>query len=204
MKSFLLIKAGKKELTEFLQSNFPIKDKIIFYLKPSKIEYSIEDIRFIKKDVFYQQSSIIIYILENFDQSSLEAQNALLKLLEEPPEKVFFILTAESQYHLLPTIISRTKIIFYSNEIKREKKDFIQNISQWPSFSSKEEALEYLKNLLLFLKNNISKKTDNNNSVNILQETIKISHLIKNNNLNYQLAIDHLLILIKKHNILSL
>ncbi len=203
MKSFLLVKAGKKELTNFLQSNFPIKDKIIFYLKPSKNEYSIEDIRLIKKDVFYQQSSIIVYILENFDQSSLEAQNALLKLLEEPPEKVFFILTAENQYHLLPTIISRTKIIFYSNEIKKEKKDFIQNISQWPSFSSKEEALEYLNNLLLFLKNNISKKTDNN-LVNILQEIVKISHLIKNNNLNYQLAIDHLLIFIKKNNILSL
>jgi len=38
-----------------------------------------------------------------------EAQNALLKLLEEPPQQTIFLLTADSLEKLLPTIRSRTQ-----------------------------------------------------------------------------------------------
>ncbi len=45
------------------------------------------------------------------DLMNIQAQNALLKLLEEPPEKTFFILTASKTSKLLPTIISRCRTI---------------------------------------------------------------------------------------------
>src|SRR5690606_38135069 len=42
----------------------------------------------------------------------LDAQgNALLKLIEEPPEKTLFLLVAESQDRILNTIISRTQLV---------------------------------------------------------------------------------------------
>ncbi|MGB9707411.1 MAG: hypothetical protein ACPL1D_01525 [Microgenomates group bacterium] len=205
MKAFLLIKPNKKELNEFLQRQFPFKDKFIINLKPQKTIFSIEDIRLIKKEVFYQHTLFIIYILENFDKSSLEAQNAFLKLLEEPPEKVYFILTSESQYHLLPTIVSRTKIINFSRYRKEsdtfDKIEFIKEINQWVNFSSKEEALDFLDKLIFFLKKKIKDYPNNLNLIYLLKEAIKINHLIKNNNLNFQLAIDHLLIFIKKNSI---
>ncbi len=50
----------------------------------------------------------IIFIPEAHTLTS-EAQNALLKLLEEPPLNTFFILTASSEQALLPTIRSRTQ-----------------------------------------------------------------------------------------------
>ncbi len=48
-----------------------------------------------------------IYILNNFDYSTDEAQNKLLKVLEEPPENVYFLLSAKSEDRVLPTIRSR-------------------------------------------------------------------------------------------------
>lgn len=40
-----------------------------------------------------------------------QAQNALLKILEEPPEHTVFILTAENRSMLLPTILSRVQTL---------------------------------------------------------------------------------------------
>lgn len=46
-----------------------------------------------------------------FDEANQNAQNALLKTLEEPPENVKMILTASMENALLPTILSRCEII---------------------------------------------------------------------------------------------
>lgn len=48
-----------------------------------------------------------IFIIKNFDQSTEEAQNKLLKVLEEPPANVYFLLSAKSEERVLPTIKSR-------------------------------------------------------------------------------------------------
>ncbi|MHB1864663.1 MAG: hypothetical protein ACYCPS_00650 [Candidatus Saccharimonadales bacterium] len=48
-----------------------------------------------------------VVIIERADRLTLEAQNALLKNLEEPPSGTVFILTYESVSSLLPTITSR-------------------------------------------------------------------------------------------------
>jgi len=50
-----------------------------------------------------------IFIIDNADKMSTGAQNAFLKLLEEPNDQVAFILTTHSQSLLLPTIVSRVE-----------------------------------------------------------------------------------------------
>lgn len=50
-------------------------------------------------------------LISNADLMNTQAQNALLKLLEEPPEKTFFILIANKISLLLPTITSRCRKI---------------------------------------------------------------------------------------------
>lgn len=52
-----------------------------------------------------------IYILKNAQNMTVQAQNALLKLIEEPPAHTMFILTAPSRHALLPTIVSRVAVI---------------------------------------------------------------------------------------------
>ena len=46
-----------------------------------------------------------------FEEANHFAANALLKTLEEPPERVILVLTAESAESLLPTIVSRCEMI---------------------------------------------------------------------------------------------
>ena len=57
--------------------------------------------------------SAIIYEAEKLTH---QAQNALLKTLEEPPKNTLIILTAPQETFLLPTIVSRCKVIKLKSE----------------------------------------------------------------------------------------
>lgn len=48
-----------------------------------------------------------VYILRNIHEMSEQAQNTLLKIIEEPPAHVIFILTCQNRSRILPTILSR-------------------------------------------------------------------------------------------------
>ncbi|MCL2566286.1 MAG: AAA family ATPase [Defluviitaleaceae bacterium] len=52
-----------------------------------------------------------IFILDNADKMTPQAQNALLKTLEEPPSYAVFLLVSENFHNFLPTIISRCVIL---------------------------------------------------------------------------------------------
>lgn len=52
-----------------------------------------------------------IYVLLNLDEATEEAQNKLLKTIEEPPKSVFFVLCAKTERKLLQTVLSRSKKI---------------------------------------------------------------------------------------------
>lgn len=54
--------------------------------------------------------------IEEANLMTIPAQNALLKMLEEPPEFTSFYLTCASSSTLLPTISSRTKLINLKNK----------------------------------------------------------------------------------------
>jgi hypothetical protein len=63
---------------------------------------------------------------------TVEAQNALLKLLEEPPERTHFFLLASQVKSLLPTLLSRVHILGGVLDVESDKaKKFISgNISE--------------------------------------------------------------------------
>lgn len=50
-----------------------------------------------------------IVVIEHAERMSVEAQNALLKSIEEPPTDTVFLLCTASAHSLLPTIVSRTQ-----------------------------------------------------------------------------------------------
>lgn len=70
-------------------------------------------------------------IVEDADLLTHEAQNALLKTLEEPPQSTIIIMTASHQESLLPTIISRVQAISVQKPIKSELYDkFLSDYNQ--------------------------------------------------------------------------
>ena len=58
----------------------------------------------------YKQRTETFYIIPDADKMSLAAQNALLKVTEEPPNKAYFIMTLEDRQNTLKTIISRATV----------------------------------------------------------------------------------------------
>lgn len=71
----------------------------------------VADINEIVSDCYITpiESKYKIYILKNFDECTIQAQNKILKTLEEPPQNVIFILTSNNENMVLPTILSRSK-----------------------------------------------------------------------------------------------
>lgn len=84
----------------------------VTYVKTDgKLEgYSVKTAREIISDAFIKpnnSSGRKIYIFRDCRNISVQTQNMLLKLIEEPPDYAYFIFTAESKYEFLATIISR-------------------------------------------------------------------------------------------------
>ena len=57
------------------------------------------------------ESRYRVALLLRFHEANLNAQNALLKTLEEAPQRVILLLTADSAESLLPTIVSRCEVL---------------------------------------------------------------------------------------------
>ena len=87
--------------------------------------YSIEQMRNIIKDSYIlpNEANAKVYVLEEADNRLTDiAQNSFLKLLEEPPQNVHFILLCESAQKLLVTILSRCTVVRLKNEVKISEK----------------------------------------------------------------------------------
>ena len=70
---------------------------------------SVEDIRDLREGTVYlpERCRYKVYIIDEVHMLSPSAWGALLKVMEEPPEGVLFLLTADSLASVLPTIRSR-------------------------------------------------------------------------------------------------
>lgn len=79
--------------------------------RKSKAIY-IDDIRKIREAVSIRpnEAQNKVYIIEDAEHMTPQAQNALLKIFEEPPDNVLFILTCEYSSSMLKTICSRAQI----------------------------------------------------------------------------------------------
>lgn len=77
--------------------------------KDNDAKVSVDDVRKVRSDVYQSafEAENKVVILNQAHLLNVQSQNALLKILEEGPEKVYFILTCPSANMLLPTVSSR-------------------------------------------------------------------------------------------------
>ncbi len=85
------------------------KSSIMTITPDEKGSIKIKTIRELYSHTRTKQSEKLVIIVDDADAMVQPAQNVLLKLLEEPPEHVVFILTAHTPQILLPTILSRVQ-----------------------------------------------------------------------------------------------
>ena len=89
--------------------------------------FHIDAIREIRDSAYLlpNQSDRKVYLLSDCQSMSIPAQNALLKLLEEPPAHCLLILTVDSRKSLLETIFSRCESISFYPASVEECKSFL-------------------------------------------------------------------------------
>ena len=71
---------------------------------------SVSDVRNAIEKAYTVQGDLLFCVFYDADRMSMAAKNAMLKVVEEPPENVYFILTLESLSNTLDTIKSRGQV----------------------------------------------------------------------------------------------
>lgn len=117
-------------------------------IKKTQIEY-IQD-QFSKSAL---EGKAKIYLMENIENSTSEAMNSLLKMLEEPTAGIYAIFTCQNLNRVLPTIQSRCQVIqllpssqkMLREELKKEdiSQDDVNILAEL--FTSYDECKEYIE-----------------------------------------------------------
>lgn len=160
--------------------------------------WGIDQVRKIKnwlsQKPFAHQSKIVII----FDSQNLntEAQNAILKNLEEPGDNNYFILTVNKNSSLLKTVISRCHQIKLSKVDKDPSQEIIKISSNLNSNlllseqlgKNKEDILPLLQNQLFYFQQSLI-KNPNKQTVILIGKIIKAINMI-NANVDPKSALD--------------
>lgn len=214
MQSLIII--GEKEKTKEKILEIALENKIsnfdIEILETEKA-LGIPDVRNLQKKIYLTpvKGDKKIIAIEAFFGATIEAQNALLKVFEEPPATTIMIIAAKSIDFLLPTIISRCTLIMLFGKkslTEKENEEYIQILKQITRSKtakgflyaqnfgkSREEALGFLENLVLsarFMIDNDDKDLNQTKLRKILKQIQKYHNLIKTTNVNVRFALENL------------
>lgn len=87
----------------------------------SDSEIKIENVRVLQKEISLRayEARKKVFIIDDAHKLTVEASNALLKVLEEPPGRSLIILVTDKPGRLLKTVVSRCKVVRFS-PVRRE------------------------------------------------------------------------------------
>ncbi|MFU7501881.1 MAG: DNA polymerase III subunit gamma/tau [Candidatus Karelsulcia muelleri] len=110
---------------------------------------SVDDIRQIINQLNFipPYGKYKVYIIDEFHMLSNSAFNAFLKILEDPPSHVIFILATTEKNKILSTIISRCQVYDFNRISVNDIKEYLINIC-------KKENIEYEEDALLLISEN--------------------------------------------------
>jgi DNA polymerase III delta prime subunit len=184
----------------------------------------IEDVKNMQKKIFLKpfRGQTKAVIIEESHLLTTQAQNALLKVLEEPPAHTIMILSTQSKDSLLPTIISRCQVIELEDEkiefTRRELTEYSEFIRKLPNLSigeclkkaeslakDKEKAMNWIEKLILSLREEVLKlyassgaqarpKNEISGQVKAIKSLQKLHALLKSTNVNPRFAIEETLL----------
>ena len=106
----------------------------------------IDDIRELRESVKFAPVSgrYKVYIIDEAHMLTIEAFNALLKTLEEPPKHVIFILATTEPHKIPATILSRCQRFDFRMLICKEIIDRLEELTKAENLSVDDEALSLI------------------------------------------------------------
>lgn len=211
MVSFLLITKNQIKATEYIanfcnQEHIYALDQTIFNPEGS---LGIAEVRIIQQKLLLKPFKSVkkVFVIYQANLLTTDAQNAMLKTLEEPPLNTIIFLTAENSETLLPTILSRcSKIILDNNQIDASNDgrimEQLEKLSQdglgeklyiaQTAGEKKETALDWLEQSIIILRNKLLSGEDYENLANIIYRFQETHRIIKTTNVNPRFALENL------------
>lgn len=211
MNSFIIssgnFEEGRKEATRVINTQRvdPVDIETLEFEKT----LGIEDVRNIQKKIFLRplRGEKKATVLMLFDGATIEAQNSMLKLLEEPPPSSLIFLVTNNAKVFLPTILSRVKLIEISSEKEKTNTDGLKEILSMNGAGDslylaqsigkdKSKSIAWLESAILSSRDKMLENLENK------QESLKLRKLIhqlelthydlKTTNANPRLALENL------------
>lgn len=149
--SHIIICDNIEERSALLQQELS-PNRVVTFIRD---DFKIEDAKAVMAEAYIAEEAIK-YLLLAAKTFNVISQNALLKLLEEPPRNIELIIITESKSTLLPTVRSRLKITKEQSAVMREEVDIrLANLNLSTLFSfvkthdrlSKYEAKRLIESL---------------------------------------------------------
>lgn len=201
---------NKKIVLEQLTRRFPDSHSHeVMWINEDGSSISIELVRDVTQMLSFgsYQGATRQVILLSLDKASIQAQNALLKLLEEPPTKTQIWLTSSSNTAVLPTIVSRCQeIVIVSKKNETDSTDTAiidqieslsyRELSEYAEkHADKETAQKLVENLIKNIHQNLANQPAHHTAVlQILLQT----KLYIDANVNVRLSLENGLFTIKR------
>lgn len=90
-------------------------------IKVSGDSLKIENMRNLISELYLKpyQSQYKVAVIGNFEAATAEAASSILKTLEEPSPSTVIILLAKNRQALLPTIVSRCQVLYFSGAMQK-------------------------------------------------------------------------------------
>lgn len=211
MQSFILISKDKEEAKNYLL-NFAKEQNIsnfdIFTLETEKT-LGISDVKSLSSHIFLKplKGDKKIIAVEAFFGATVDAQNAFLKILEEPPLSTYIFILASENYFLL-TVLSRVKLVKLDRGVTLTKEDekiyseILENLRMdgvgyrlklaQDISNDKEEALGFIEKLIVFAREKMLEGNGVGEYKKIIETTQKYYKEIKQSNVNLRLALENL------------
>jgi DNA polymerase III gamma/tau subunit len=169
----------------------------------------IEDVKNLQKEMMYspfKEKTQIAYILEA-NKLNIQAQNSLLKNLEETKNDTAYILVTNNENTLLPTVLSRCLKLFTDTNVIRDKQEIypdILNLDITEAFSKiekiskrKEDTEAFLNSLERYFQDNLEKNLIEKNGIIGFEKSINAIELAQKRvkaNGNRRLILENLLL----------
>jgi DNA polymerase III delta prime subunit len=171
----LLLSRVVPEFFATQQANFNISK--IIKINNNESNITIEEVRaLIQKLAFASlNGELQAVVLPHIELASIPAQNALLKILEEPPPQIQFFLSTTAPELVLGTIVSRCRVQVLKFDIENNDIDILtsnesggvwqkinqnsvrENIALAETYQSKQEAINIATNILQVVHQKLKK-----------------------------------------------
>ncbi|QQS39531.1 hypothetical protein IPM62_02880 [Candidatus Woesebacteria bacterium] len=173
-------------------------DKLVKRISAKVIEFEIKKIEDVRKLIGFTKLKIdtaTIVLVNNLQDLSHEAANALLKSIEEPQVNLFYILVTNNIHKVIPTITSRCQVIYITSQpanVSQEALDFdAMTIGEKLTFISqikdRESALQFAETLINYYQHDLQDKVDIRAATNVKSADKLYLALLDNGNVKLQL-----------------